>query len=152
MRKKRKFISFLVLSLAALYGWGSQGTQEKMKPYVDITPQQLNQMLKVKDFILINVHIPYAGEIPKTDLFIPYDEIKNHADKLPQEKDTKIVVYCRSDRMSNIASTALYEMGYTNIQNLTGGMVAWQEAGYKLIQKEKENKKYCPKSAIKGGQ
>jgi len=152
MRKKSKAIPFLALLFVVFYVWGSQSPQEKRTHYVDITPQRLNQMFQEKDFILINVHIPYAGEISQTDLFIPYNEIEKHADRLPQEKKAKIVVYCRSGRMSNIASATLAEIGYKNIQNLKGGMVAWVEAGYELIHKEKENKKYCQRPAIRGGQ
>ena len=34
--------------------------------------------------------------------------------------------------MSTIAAEAFVEFGYTNVKNLVGGMVAWQEAGYDL--------------------
>lgn len=90
---------------------------------------------------MINVHIPYAGEIPDTDLFIPYNKIEEKADKLPQEKDAKIVIYCRFNRMGKIASIALAEKGYTNIMKLERGMIGWEEAGYELIHKEKKNKR-----------
>jgi len=136
MKNKNFVIFFLGLLVVAFFAWGTQEKLEKGKAYVDITPQALKEMLKEKDFTLINVHIPYAGEIPQTDLFIPYDEVRKHSDKLPQDKNVKIVIYCRSDRMSNIASATLVKMGYTNILNLKGGMVAWKEAGYALVHKE----------------
>lgn len=34
---------------------------------------QLKKQLDHKDFVLINTHVPYEGEITGTDLFIPYD-------------------------------------------------------------------------------
>ena len=103
--------------------------------YANITPQQLYSMLDKKDFLLVNVHIPYEGEIEKTDLFIPYDEIEKNLDKLPKDKNAKIVVYCMSDRMSNIAARKLVELGYANVANLEGGMIAWHQNGYKIIRK-----------------
>jgi rhodanese-related sulfurtransferase len=121
---------------------GTQENLEEKKAYVDINAQQLNKMLEENDFTLINVHIPYDGEIPHTDLFIPYNEIEENADRLPLEKNAKIVIYCRSDRMSNIASMTLFEMGYTNVLNLKGGMIAWKEAGYVLIRKEEKDKNF----------
>jgi len=35
--------------------------------------------------------------------------------------------------MSVIAAKALVELGYTNVWNLDGGMIAWYEAGYPLL-------------------
>lgn len=102
--------------------------------YQNITPHELNTMLKDKDFVFINVHIPFAGNIPDTDLSIPYDlasKPENLA-QLPAEKDAKIVLYCRSGRMSEIAATELVMLGYANIWNLDGGMAAWEQAGYDI--------------------
>jgi ABC-type phosphate transport system substrate-binding protein len=41
--------------------------------YTDVSAVGLAAMLENKDFPLINVHIPYEGEIERTDLFIPFD-------------------------------------------------------------------------------
>jgi len=103
--------------------------------YINIDPSGLAMMLKNKDFLLINVHVPYEGEIMKTDLFIPYNEIKQNLDKLPSDKNAKIVLYCRTNRMSEIAARILVKLGYKNIWNLDGGMNAWKQAGFKLIDK-----------------
>jgi rhodanese-related sulfurtransferase len=92
-------------------------------------------MLKKKDFLFINVHIPYEGEIEKTDLFIPYEEMEQNLNKLPADKESKIVIYCRTDRMSIIAVRTLVKLGYKNVWNLKGGMTAWRQAGYPLIEK-----------------
>ncbi|MCL4507605.1 MAG: rhodanese-like domain-containing protein [Chloroflexi bacterium] len=108
---------------------GTRGTVTR------ISAEQVDEMLAgPKDFTLVNVHTPYEGELPKTDLAIPYDQIDAHLGQLPG-KDARIVLYCRSGRMSDIAARRLVELGYTHIYDLTGGMLAWEASGRPLVQK-----------------
>lgn len=102
--------------------------------YTRVRPDELNAMLKNKDFMFINVHIPFEGNIADTDLSIPYNEITTPANlaQLPADKNAKIVLYCRSGRMSAIAAEALVKLGYTNIWDLEGGMVDWEQAGFSI--------------------
>jgi rhodanese-related sulfurtransferase len=100
--------------------------------YTDITVAELQTMLGEKDFTFINVHIPFEGDIPGTDLSIPYNAIEQNLSQISEGKDAKIVLYCRSDRMSRIAAATLIGLGYTNIWNLEGGTIAWERAGYQL--------------------
>ena len=134
----RRWIQDLGVALVAvlLVGCASgAGTMSQTDEagYQDISVQQLAEMLEDKDFVLVNVHIPYDGEIPQTDLFVPFDEIENHLDELPG-KDARIVLYCRSGSMSTTAAEVLASLGYGNVMEVDGGMRAWQAAGYDLLQ------------------
>ena len=100
--------------------------------YTDVSVTELQSMLANKNFTFVNVHIPFDGNIAKTDISIPYDQIGQNLDKLPSDKNAKIVLYCRSGRMSAIAAETLVRLGYTNIWNLSGGMAAWEQAGLKV--------------------
>ena len=100
--------------------------------YTNMSAVQLKAMLVKKDFTFVNVHIPYEGEIAKTDVFVPYNEIEKNLDKLPADKNAKIVLYCRSGRMSAIAAETMIRLGYTNVWNTEGGMIAWETLGLPL--------------------
>ena len=139
---KRMFLFILVVSsilLAACsspaepttVGEGSVGQKVAVSngSYTDVSVPELQTMLEEKDFVFVNVHIPFEGDIPDTDLFVPFDEIDANLNQLPADKDAKIVLYCRSGNMSSIAAEDLVSRGYTNIWNLAGGFNAWKAAG-----------------------
>ena len=96
--------------------------------YTDISVSELQSMLANKDFTLVNVHIPFEGNIAGTDLSIAYDQVAQNLAQLP-DKNARIVLYCRSGRMSAIAAETLVGLGYTNVFSLQGGMSAWEQAG-----------------------
>lgn len=102
--------------------------------WTNISSDQLAVMLEHKDFALLNVKTPYVGEISGTDLYIPYDQVGQRAAELPADKTARIVVYCRTGHESAIAAQTLLDLGYTNIENLDGGMTAWTASGRPLVQ------------------
>jgi len=137
--KKQIFIFILIVAVLLAGCQSKPVTGETVTvtggSYQIISPADLNTMLKNKDFVFVNVHIPFAGDIKDTDLSIPYDQISTSENlaQLPTNKNAKIVLYCRSGRMSEIAAKELVSLGYTNIWNLDGGMVEWEQAGFEIM-------------------
>jgi len=98
--------------------------------YNDISATEFKNLIEDENVFVLDVHIPEQKHIPGTDALIPYDQIVENLDKLPEDKDATIAIYCRSGSMSNIASETLAELGYTDINNLEGGINAWKAEGY----------------------
>jgi rhodanese-related sulfurtransferase len=48
-------------------------------------------------------------------------------DDIEKWKDEEVIVYCRSGNRSGQACMILETAGFTNVKNLTGGMLTWQE-------------------------
>lgn len=64
-----------------------------------------------------------AGHIPGS-LLLPVEELADRLDELPPDKQTILVVYCRTGRRSAIAAQILLEAGYLAIYDL-GGIADW---------------------------
>lgn len=47
-----------------------------------LTPADYQTAISSGDAFVVNVHIPYDGEIEGTDAFLPYDKIAEHAAEL----------------------------------------------------------------------
>ena len=88
--------------------------------------------------VLVNVHVPFEGGIEGTQLSIPFDQIAEKASVLPADLDTPLLVYCRSGRMSAIATAELVRLGYRDVSDLDGGMLAWAKTG-RLVLKTNPN-------------
>jgi rhodanese-related sulfurtransferase len=48
-------------------------------------------------------------------------------DDIEDWKDDEIIIYCRSGNRSGVAAMFLEQLGYKNVNNLAGGMLAWQD-------------------------
>jgi phage shock protein E len=101
--------------------------------YFHINPEQLWAMLRDKDFLLVNTHIPYGYEIAGTDASIPVDKDGHWLRYYPADTKARIVLYCRSGQWSTVAARGLVRAGYENVWHLDGGMVAWHRAGFPLV-------------------
>ncbi len=135
-----KLTAALILGAAVAAGCTSGASDTDRSPTPDspagsvriLAPAEFQSAITGADVFVVNVHIPYEGEIAGTDAFIPFDEIQKHAAELPADKSAPLYIYCRSGRMSADATPALQRLGYTNIVDLAGGMRAWEEAGLPL--------------------
>ena len=96
--------------------------------FTPISPQKAKEMMDTgQDLLILDVreqdeydsgHIPGAVLLPVGTI----DET-TAAEVIP-EKDSTVLVYCRSGNRSKTASSALADLGYTNIYEF-GGINTW---------------------------
>lgn len=60
----------------------------------------------------------------------PVLELDQYVGDMPSDLDTPILIYCAKGARGFWALTYVTSLGYTNVQNMTGGFSAWQDAGY----------------------
>lgn len=83
--------------------------------------------------IVIDVREPYEfenGHVPQAQL-IPMPKLLTTEVTLPHEEE--IILICRTGRRSTQVVYALQQRGYNNLSNMTGGMVAWENAGLPAV-------------------
>ncbi len=95
---------------------------------MDITVQELRERLeKGEKLNLIDVREPneYAEDNIGATL-IPLGELPYRVDDLDGMQDEEVIVHCRSGARSARAQQFLEENGFSNVRNLTGGMLAYR--------------------------
>ena len=123
---KRILPLFLLLLLLTGCG-GTASNASSESDYQQISHEEAKEMMDTQDVIILDVreqdeydsgHIPGAVLLPVGTI----DE-ETAAEVIP-EKDSTVLVYCRSGNRSKTASSALAGLGYTNIYEF-GGINTW---------------------------
>lgn len=96
----------------------------------NITVEALNERLENGEKIhLVDVREPNEHEeFNIGGKLIPLGKIRNmETEEIDEIKDEEIILYCRSGNRSGQAAAFLETLGFSNVKNLTGGMLAWKE-------------------------
>lgn len=124
---KRILPLFLLLLLLLTGCGGTASNASSESSYQQISQEEAKEMMDTQDVIILDVreqdeydsgHIPGAVLLPVGTI----DE-ETAAEVIP-EKDSTVLVYCRSGNRSKTASSALAELGYTNLYEF-GGINTW---------------------------
>jgi molybdopterin/thiamine biosynthesis adenylyltransferase/rhodanese-related sulfurtransferase len=93
-----------------------------------ITVEELSEWNKLgKDYMLIDVREP--EEYSRANIggkLIPLGKIREEASDIPRSKP--VVVMCRSGKRSLTAILQLEPLGFQNLRNLEGGILAWKNS------------------------
>ena len=63
---------------------------------------------------------------------ISHDEILEDPELLAEYKDSQMVVFCRSGVRAGKVIQLLESIGFEDIIDIDGDMLAWSEAGYRM--------------------
>jgi len=111
------------------------------RPVVDGIPQISVQELKRKldakeDVFVLDVREPHEHKIANLRApLIPVGDIERRASELADKKNSEIIVYCKAGVRSQKAALALKQAGFTNVSNLTGGILAGRKRSIRRCQK-----------------
>jgi sulfur-carrier protein adenylyltransferase/sulfurtransferase len=73
-------------------------------------------------------HIPGAKHVPKSFL-------ESRIEGAAPDRDQHVILYCQSgNRSAWAARTLIDDLGYTNVESMTGGITLWKDRGYDVEQ------------------
>lgn len=123
-------LALLVLVLAACGGSATEAVAVDPATLGDnVDVKTVNAVKDMDGVLVIDVREQWEydeGHIPGVTL-IPMNEIPTRLNELPT--DEEIVVTCRSGNRSGQVADFLRQQGFDNVHNMTGGIVAWENAG-----------------------
>lgn len=107
-------------------------------PQWEVTPRETKQLLDARakavdgggedaDFVLIDCRLPHEVAITKVDgsELIPLQQLQQHAERLQEWHDKKIVVMCRSGGRSLQFAQILRRNGFHDVKSMAGGILLW---------------------------
>jgi rhodanese-related sulfurtransferase len=96
----------------------------------NITPEEVRErMQKGESLNLVDVREPQENaDFNIGGQLVPLGNIRNmQVEELENLKEKEVIMYCRSGNRSGQAAMILETMGFQNVKNLSGGMLAWEE-------------------------
>ncbi|MCF8306626.1 MAG: MBL fold metallo-hydrolase [Ignavibacteriales bacterium] len=112
--------------------WTNQGFE--LETLNQISVCDLEEKLETGEFEIIDVRgkSEYEKERISGAVNIPAGYIARSLDIIP--KDKNVVLHCAAGDRSSIAASILLKMGYSNVYNLTGGISAWKQKGFRMLE------------------
>lgn len=123
-------VAYLMLGMPGM-DHGSSGMAGMDKVDMALSVRDFERRIAKPDAFVVNVHVPRERGIAGTDVAIPYNRIVGD-DRLPEDRSTPILLYCKTGRMASEAAIALMGAGYRDVAYLDGGTDAWRAAGRHL--------------------
>jgi rhodanese-related sulfurtransferase len=116
MKKIIVMISLILL----LCGCGDKKEEKEVKNGVTSVTCEKALDLQASDAILVDVREKdeYEESHLEGAINIPYTTILDKIDEYATDKDSVIIVYCKSGKRSSVAAKSLSEAGYTKIYDL----------------------------------
>ncbi len=96
----------------------------------EITVEEYKKRLDSgEEIYLLDIREPHESKIASIGgVLIPMSELPERMSELPEDKNTEIIVYCRTGNRSHHVTLYLKEnAGYKNVKNLIGGIYAWHD-------------------------
>jgi sulfur-carrier protein adenylyltransferase/sulfurtransferase len=119
----------------------AESLEEVKKRIQQLSPEEAYEEIEKAngDLVLLDIREPHehAEAHLQGDVLVPPVEVAERIDEVAPDPFQRVILYCRSGARSARAADQLQEeFGYSNVANVEGGILAWQEKGLPLDEAE----------------
>ena len=121
------FVVVLAMLLINIFG-------PMLKGYQVITPAMATQMINQQDALILDIRQDneYVGGHIVNSTHIPLSFLNDRLGELEKHKNKPVIAVCRTGHRSSSACSTLKKAGFESVYNLSGGVIAWENANLPL--------------------
>jgi Rhodanese-related sulfurtransferase len=139
-----KNILLIFVFLSVVSGTAQESLDNLLKTFNSgsvsyISVQELRRLQVNETIVILDAREKEEFDVSRitSAIYIGYSEFSSeNISKMIPKKDVSIVVYCSLGIRSETIGEKLEKAGYTNVKNLYGGIFAWKNAGYQVVDAE----------------
>ena len=123
MKQVAVAVLVLLLSVSAVFAGGYQNI---------MSPEAKGLVDKKKNVYLLDVRTPdeFRQARLRGAVLIPINEIEKRFKEIPRNRP--VVIYCAVGTRSNLVAGFLVSKGYTDVYNVSDGIVGWYRNGFPI--------------------
>jgi len=140
MSPSRRFLhfAFCILHSLLLLSCRTVGVSRTANGFAEVSPMIAAEMiLDSNQVVVLDVRTPEQYRGPEGHiggaLNAPFDNIERQLPELLPYQNQTVLVYGETSNDGSLAAKLLTVAGFRNVVQITGGMQAWIERGYRVV-------------------
>jgi sulfur-carrier protein adenylyltransferase/sulfurtransferase len=114
-------------------------TESKQAAVIEeIAPFEAAEEIEGGDVVLVDTREPHEYDEAHLDgaRLVPPGILEDEIRSVVPDRDRRVLLYCRTGNRSGKAAEQMAALGYGNVANVEGGILAWQEQGLPVVEAE----------------
>src|SRR4029450_4370228 len=104
----------------------------------EIAPFEAAEEIEGGDVVLVDTREPHEYDEAHLDgaRWVRRGILEDETRSVVPDRDRRVLLYCRTGNRSGKAAEQMAALGYGNVANVEGGILAWQEQGLPVVEAE----------------